>query len=111
VLLLFLESSLAGDAEGKDVSSLACLHATVLGKVQGVFFRAFVAKQAAELGLSGYARNLPDGSVDVMAEGGRSRLEKLLEYLRVGPPGARVDRVDADWPPYRGEFGSFDIQY
>ena len=102
---------MAGDLEGKEASSLACLNATVLGKVQGVFFRAFVARQAVELGLSGYVRNLPDDSVEVWAEGERSELEKLLEYLRMGSPEARVDRVDTDWHPYRGGFSGFDIQY
>ena len=101
---------MAGDTEGRDISSLACLHASALGKVQGVFFRAFVTRQAVDLGLLGCVRNLPDGSVEVWAEGERSKLEKFVEYLRVGPPGARVDRVETDWQPYRGEFSGFDIQ-
>lgn len=97
--------------DGKDASALVCLHATVSGKVQGVFFRAFVAGRAGELELSGYARNLPDGSVDVIAEGERNKLEKLLEYLRVGPPRARVDRVDARWQAYSGESKGFGVRY
>lgn len=103
---------MSGDSEDKGVSVLARLRATVSGKVQGVFFRDFVAGRAAELGLSGCVRNLPDGKrVEVEAEGERLKLEKLLDYLRVGPPKARVDRVAASWQDYRGDFNGFDVRY
>lgn len=103
---------MAGDAERRGVSALAGLHATVSGKVQGVFFRDFVTRQAMELGLSGYVRNLPDGKmVEVRAEGEHSKLENLLDYLRVGPPRARVDRVVASWQAYHGDFKGFDVRY
>ena len=98
-------------AEDIRENDAAGLLATVLGKVQGVFFRAFVEGQASALGLSGYVRNLPDGGVEVVAEGERPRLEKLLEYLRVGPPGARVDRVDTIWQACSGEYRGFSVRY
>ncbi|MBC8170329.1 MAG: acylphosphatase, partial [Anaerolineae bacterium] len=73
--------------------SEARLHALVRGQVQGVSFRWYTQQTALPLGLTGYARNLPDRSVEVVAEGGRIQLEKLLQFLHVGPPTARVDGV------------------
>lgn len=84
----------------------------VSGVVQGVGFRWFVARHARALGLSGYARNLPDGRVEVVAEGiDDAALTRLEERLRAGPAHARVeevareDRITAAVPP-----GSFDIR-
>jgi acylphosphatase len=65
----------------------------VRGKVQGVFFRASAQQRATELGLTGHARNLIDGSVEVVAQGEADALETLAEWLRVGPPSARVDEL------------------
>lgn len=89
----------------------ASLQATVHGLVQGVFFRAFVARRARELGLAGYVRNLPDGAVEVLAEGGRRQLEKLVEYLREGPPAARVDNVVTAWSKHTGNYTVFSVSY
>ena len=63
------------------------------GQVQGVFFRASTQARALELALRGHARNLEDGRVEVVAEGDASALDALAEWLRRGPPAARVDRV------------------
>ncbi len=87
------------------------LHALVRGRVQGVYFRAFVQRHAQALGLSGWARNLPDGaSVEVVAEGSREALDGLLAQLREGPPGARVDVVEESWTPAEGLGGPFAIR-
>jgi len=93
------------------MADLALLQATIYGRVQGVFFRAFVAEHAEKLGLSGYVRNLPWGGVEVVAEGEREKLEKLIGYLKVGPPGARVERVETSWSEYRGDYTGFRIRY
>lgn len=66
----------------------------VSGRVQGVFFRASTREQALELGLRGHAINLPDGRVEVVADGDAEALEKLAAWLRHGPPMAKVDRVE-----------------
>lgn len=66
----------------------------VSGKVQGVFFRAGTREQALRLGLAGEARNLPDGRVEVMAQGEPAALDALERWLRQGPPAARVDKVE-----------------
>jgi acylphosphatase len=87
------------------------LRAYVHGRVQGVGFRFFVQDHAAVLKLTGYTRNLPDGrTVEVVAEGERPALERLLDALRRGPPGAYVERVDAGWEPATGEFRAFGIR-
>lgn len=63
------------------------------GKVQGVFFRASTREEALRLGLSGYARNLADGRVEVVASGRSETLHELERWLWQGPPAARVDEV------------------
>ncbi|MEO7387396.1 MAG: acylphosphatase [Gammaproteobacteria bacterium] len=71
--------------------TLAARRFLVSGKVQGVYFRASTARLAEQLGLRGYARNLPDGRVEVLAVGNGAGLEALAHWLRQGPPRARVD--------------------
>ena len=82
------------------MSDLASVQAIVYGHVQGVFFRDFVSRQAIELGLTGYVRNLPGRTVAVQAEGEREQLEALIGYLKVGPPAARVEKVVTNWLDY-----------
>ncbi len=65
----------------------------VLGKVQGVYFRHSTRLEAERLAIRGFARNLPDGSVEVMAQGAASQVEQLRAWLRRGPAQARVDEV------------------
>ena len=94
------------------MADLASVQATVHGRVQGVSFRAFISRQAMQLGLTGYARNLPSGeAVEVHAEGERKQLEELLIYLKIGPPGAKVEKVEANWSQYTGGCSRFDIRY
>lgn len=87
----------------------ASLHVIVYGRVQGVFYRAYAAGHARELGITGYVRNLADGSVEVKAEGKRRDMEKLVSLLREGPSHARVVRVDISWSDYTGRYSGFDI--
>ena len=91
---------------------LASLQAVVYGRVQGVFFRAFVSRRATELGLTGYVRNLPGGeAVEVHAEGERNKLERLIGHLRVGPPASNVERVATNWSEHTGSYSSFRISH
>jgi acylphosphatase len=83
------------------------LQARVRGNVQGVNFRHYTRQEASALGLTGYAVNRADGSVEVVAEGPRPALEQLLSYLHHGPPLAQVDAVEVDWQPASGEHDSF----
>lgn len=66
----------------------------VHGKVQGVWFRESTRRLAEELGLSGHAINLPDATVEVIASGDSAAMEKLAEWLKQGPPLARVDKLE-----------------
>jgi len=94
------------------MTDLASVQAVVYGRVQGVYFRAFTSRYARELGLSGYVRNLPDWkTVEVQAEGERKQLEKLIDHLKVGPPRARVERVETSWSEYTGSYSSFGVGY
>ncbi len=76
---------------------LRAVHAQVRGIVQGVGFRWFVLRQAREIGVRGHTRNLPDGSVEVVAVGSAAEIDALLEQLRTGPDVARVDALE--WHP------------
>jgi acylphosphatase len=94
------------------MADVTYLSATIYGRVQGVFFRYFVQNIARELGLKGYVRNLASGdAVEVRAEGEKQQLDKLLEQLKVGPPGARVEKVELKWAEYSGRFDGFTIRY
>ena len=86
------------------------LHATVEGRVQGVGYRYFVQETAELLGLSGWVRNRWNGDVEVVAEGERPTLEKLITALQRGPRAAYVSRVTPEWLPATGEFGSFRVR-
>ncbi len=90
---------------------LLSVRATVYGRVQGVFFRAFVEEHAQRLDLKGYVRNLPSGDVEVVAEGERERVEKLVEYLKMGPPTAMVARGVVSWSEYTGNYSSVRVGY
>jgi len=93
------------------MSDLASLKVVVAGRVQGVCFRDFTYRQATELCLTGYVENKPDGTVEVLAEGARSALEKLLAHLKHGPPHARVDGTTAIWGVYNEQFRGFEVRY
>ena len=72
---------------------MACARFVVSGRVQGVFFRASTREEALRLGLTGHARNLADGTVEVIACGGDAALDALERWLHSGPPLARVGTV------------------
>jgi acylphosphatase len=87
------------------------LHAIVHGDVQGVGFRYFVQRKAHQLGLQGWVRNNDDGSVELVAEGGRKELEQLKRALEEGPRLARVDRVDTRWSSATGGLRGFELAW
>lgn len=76
------------------MSTLVARRCFVSGLVQGVFFRASTRERANELGVNGYAINLPDGRVEVLAVGETPAVHQLIEWLHRGPPAARVTRVE-----------------
>ena len=89
-----------------------CTRFFVSGKVQGVFFRASTVREAERLELRGWARNLPDGRVEVLALGDPVRVAQLAQWLGRGPPRARVDRGDArdEAVEAHGALGDFRVR-
>ncbi len=85
-----------------------CTHLIISGRVQGVFFRANVRNKANELGLKGYAKNLENGNVEVVAEGKEEKLRELLAFIKKGPGIAEVKGIDAKHRQPEN-FKSFDI--
>ena len=85
------------------------VRALVEGRVQGVFFRDSMRQRAEQLGLTGIARNLSDGSVEVVFEGEEANVEAALDFLRLGPPLARVERVEVTRGACTDEFSSFRV--
>ncbi len=84
-------------------------HLVIVGKVQGVFYRASCLEVAQELGLTGWVKNLLDGNVEVLAQGEKEKIEKLIEWCRKGPQGAKVSSVETDWQSILEQAPSFDI--
>ena len=89
----------------------ARFHGIVSGRVQGVAYRYFAQKWAGALSLSGWVRNLPDGRVEVLAEGEKEVLERFTERLREGPRMAVVDDLELSWEEPAGESGGFRIEF
>lgn len=86
------------------------LDAVVSGRVQGVGYRWFTSSEASRLGCVGWVANQHDGTVRVVAEGSRVALERLEAVLRVGPAGARVDDVRAQWDVATDEYSRFAVR-
>ena len=87
------------------------LFVLISGKVQGVGFRNFTQMNAKQLGINGYAKNLPNGKVEVVAEGDKAQLDALVALLKKGPRFARVDSLDVDERSFTGEYKTFGIRY
>jgi acylphosphatase len=85
------------------------LHALVRGNVQGVGFRYHILRQARQLGLRGWVRNNDDGTVELVAEGGRPDLERLMMAAEEGPRTARVQRVEVQWSVATGGLDEFEL--
>jgi acylphosphatase len=84
-------------------------HLVVRGRVQGVWFRGSMQDEAERLGVAGWVRNRPDGTVEAEAEGARETVDELIAWANHGPPGARVAGVSVEWIGPRGERGGFVV--
>ena len=89
----------------------ARVRAYVTGHVQGVYYRAETRQQACNLGLTGWVKNLPDGQVEILAEGEKQRVRQLIVWCRQGPPRSHVDQVEEFTEEYTGDYDSFEITY
>lgn len=83
----------------------------ITGMVQGVFFRSETKVKAVSLGITGWVKNEPDGSVSALAVGEEANLRELVEWCKKGPPGAEVDQVKEVWEDLGEEFEGFEIRY
>lgn len=88
----------------------ARVHIIVQGLVQGVGFRWFVAREAGALGLRGFVRNRPEGTVELEAEGDRSLIEALIAHVRIGPRSAHVRDLQIAWQEPRQDTKPFEIR-
>lgn len=86
-------------------------HVIVSGRVQGVFFRQNTFKKAKFLGLCGWVRNTKEGKVEAVFEGEEDKINEMIEWMRIGPPLARVDNIEISWEEPSGEFQDFEIRY
>ncbi|HZU13260.1 MAG TPA: acylphosphatase [Chloroflexota bacterium] len=84
-------------------------HLRIHGRVQGVFFRQSAAEHARSLGLTGWVRNVPDGTVEAVVQGERDAVQSFLRWARRGPSGARVEQVEIGWEAPGQELDSFRI--
>ena len=86
-------------------------HVIIHGLVQGVWFRASTKDEADRIGVTGWVRNLPDGSVEAVFEGEKKKVEEIVGWCHRGPSGANVSNVEIGWDHFKKEFGRFDIRY
>lgn len=86
------------------------LHVLVIGRVQGVGFRYFVMGAAGDLAITGWVRNRREGYVEVVAEGNKEELDKLLLILQRGSRSSLVTEVKENWQDYTGEFQRFSVR-
>jgi acylphosphatase len=93
------------------MSEATRVRAFVSGVVQGVGFRYFAVGEAKTRGLTGWVRNRPDGSVEVLVEGEKGLVREYVSQLQVGPPGSRVSAVNMQPETFSGEFDTFAVRY
>ena len=94
------------------MSEVKKIKLTLTGKVQGVFFRNFAKQTANKLGIYGYAKNMRDGSVEIVAQGEEFKLQKFIKSCEIGPMMAKVDKIDSEWLEIDpdDEFEYFDMR-
>lgn len=85
------------------------IHVIVRGRVQGVYYRASAQREARQYGLTGWVKNKPDGSVEMVVEGEEDQVKDFLAWAQQGPSTSRVDKVETKWRSYTGEFSEFRI--
>ncbi len=83
----------------------------VHGRVQGVFYRAMTKEKAIELELNGWVKNRLDGTVEIVAEGSKENLERLVDWTQYGPKHATVTRIEVKWQAFVDEFSDFTVKY
>ncbi|HET6597506.1 MAG TPA: acylphosphatase [Anaerolineales bacterium] len=99
------------DQESSPKSDIVRVHIWVKGRVQAVGFRAHVEYSARQIGgLTGWVRNVGYDTVEAIAEGEREHVERLLQVVKQGPRGSRVDESEVEWEKPEGEFDQFGVK-
>jgi len=93
------------------MAEVAEAHVIVSGRVQGVWYRGYTQRAASAAGVHGWVRNLPDRRVEAVLQGERTAVERVIELLRTGPPGAAVTDCVVSWRTTGERFHGFDIRY
>lgn len=83
----------------------------ITGRVQGVWFRKYTEEKANELGIKGWVKNTPDGNVLVVAQAEKKDLDTFIDYLKIGPPMARVNKIFTSEMNVLGDFDNFSVKY
>jgi acylphosphatase len=91
------------------MSQVVRAHIIVTGVVQGVYYRAATRQEARSLGINGWVKNRPDGTVEAVFEGEMKKVEQLIDWCRQGPPHAHVNGVHVEWEDSIGEYRDFRI--
>lgn len=84
-------------------------HIFVSGRVHGVCFRADTQQIAREIGLTGWVKNLLNGKVEIVVEGEKEKVKQMVDWVKHGPPAAKVNNIDIQWQEYIGEFKNFYV--
>jgi acylphosphatase len=95
----------------KDKQIKVRVHIIVRGKVQGVYFRQNAQRVCNGYGVTGWVRNLEDGSVETILEGDKNFVEDAISWFKMGPPSAHVEKIELRYDRYSGEFQDFKINY
>ncbi|MDF1499063.1 MAG: acylphosphatase [Anaerolineales bacterium] len=85
-------------------------HVLVIGRVQGVSFRYYTVHEAEAAGVGGWVRNLWDGRVEAVFEGDKDSVERMVAWVKRGPPSARVEEVEVEWQDAISEFDNFRVR-
>ncbi len=93
------------------MSGTAEAHVVVTGRVQGVWVRGNTQREAGSAGVHGWVRNLPDRRVEAVLQGERGAVERVIDFMRIGPPGAVVIGIEIRWEPSGERFDGFTIRY
>jgi acylphosphatase len=84
---------------------------TIFGRVQGVCFRMETKAAADKFGVHGWVKNQSDGTVSALIEGDQSKVDAMIQWCKIGPPHAKVQKVSVVWGTYKAEFSQFTITY
>ncbi len=109
LLTSFDPNSDASQIEGETIKTR--VHVVIGGRVQGVFFRAATKREAESLGVKGFVRNLPDDKVEAVFEGEADVVNRLIDFVKHGPSGARVSNIAIAWEPFKAEYKDFNIKF